>query len=155
MPVGYEWECKFCGAANEAGVTSCASCGKPAIARPIDVARASSGAAIAEADAPLIRSMIAFARFHRVALRNVFAGVALFVVALFIANAVWPGLTPEPWGWMLLFGSLPWSLVGMALGNLAILGVVIIPIGLAFNATVATFVAWYVLSRWWSAVKSD
>ena len=103
----------------------------------------------------LIRTMIAFARFHRVALRNVFAGVALFVVALFIANAVWPGLTPEPWGWMLLFGSLPWSLVGMALGNLAILGVVIIPIGLAFNATVATFVAWYVLSRWWSAVKSD
>ena len=37
VSVNYEWRCKFCSSPNSAGLSDCANCGRPAIARPIDI----------------------------------------------------------------------------------------------------------------------
>jgi hypothetical protein len=39
MTIPYAWRCKFCGVQNDAGTEACATCGRPAIARAVDVDR--------------------------------------------------------------------------------------------------------------------
>jgi hypothetical protein len=82
--------------------------------------------------------VIAFARAHKVGLWLEFGTLTLLAVASFIANQFWPQYVGESWGWMLLFGSLPWSALALAVPQMGVFAVVIVSVGLGFNTVVIT-----------------
>jgi hypothetical protein len=95
--------------------------------------------------------VIAFARTHAVALWAEFVVVALLVMALFVASYFGLIVTEESWGWMMLFGSLPWSVAATAAPG--IIGMVIVAVGLGFNTVAATTVVCYAISWWLKTLR--
>jgi hypothetical protein len=89
--------------------------------------------------------MIAFARAHKIALWAEFIVVALSVLAIPVAG--------EPWGWMMVFGSLPWSIAATALPGT--IGLAIIAVGLGFNVVLATIVIFSGVSWWLKTLRYD
>ena len=137
MTIGYAWSCTFCGGSNAKGTDSCASCGKPAIARGIDVE-------VAAGKAPR-RSVgiIAVAKAHRRGLRLLFAFVVFLVIALVTIEHFWPVNNRESFGFMVLFAALPWSLAGLAIPN-AFVAAIFIAGGIGINAlAVAIIILWW------------
>ena len=95
--------------------------------------------------------MITFAKAHKIALWTEFVVVALSAMALPIASHFRWAVPAETWGWMALFGSLPWSIVATRVpGNF---GLVIIAVGLGFNVVLATIVIGYVVSWWLKTLR--
>ena len=95
--------------------------------------------------------MIAFARAHKFVLWAEFVAVALSVMALHVASYFRFVATEESLGWMMLFGSLPWSIAAIALPGS--IGMVIIAVGLGFNAVAATIVVCYAISWWLKTLR--
>lgn len=138
MAIGYAWSCTFCGGSNAAGTDTCAGCGRPAIARGIDVE-------IAKGKAPPRRPMgiIAVAKAHQYGLRLLFAAVVFLFVALVTLEHFWHVNDRESFGFMILFAAMPWSLAGVAI-PLPFLGAIIIAGGIGINAVaIAIVVLWW------------
>jgi hypothetical protein len=97
--------------------------------------------------------VIAFARVHKAGLWLEFGAVTLLAVASFIANQFWPQYVGESWGWMLLFASLPWSALALAVPQVSVLAVVVVSVGLGFNTVVITTIVWYAIAWWLNTVR--
>ena len=97
--------------------------------------------------------MIAFARAHKTALWAEFVVVALSAMALPVAGYFRLVVTEESLGWMMLFGSLPWSIAATAVPG--IIGMAIIAVGLGFNAVVATTLVCYAITWWLTTLRYD
>lgn len=122
----YAWRCKYCSGANEAGVEACRACGRPAVGGPQYLA-------------PI--GLLPFVRVRKRILLRIGAMIAAIVGAVMIASALGLLRLEESGGWMLLFFSMPWSMLAVALGPL---GVVVLAIGVAVNAVAILAIAW-----WW------
>jgi hypothetical protein len=95
--------------------------------------------------------VITFARAHKIALWTEFVVVALSVMAMAIASHFRWAVPEESWGWMTLFGSLPWSIAATEVPS--IFGLVIIAVGLGFNVVLATIVICYFVSWWLKTLR--
>jgi hypothetical protein len=133
MAIGYAWSCTFCGGSNASGSDACASCGRPAIARGIDVE-------IAKGKVPRpSMGMIAVARAHKDGLRMLFVAVVLLVVALVTIEHFWPVSDRESFGFMILFAAMPWTIAGLAI-PIPFAGAIIIAGGIGINAVVIAII---------------
>jgi hypothetical protein len=94
--------------------------------------------------------VVTFLRTHRRAVKRIFIVMLLSPVAALIAGAVSPALLPQSVGWMLLFGSWPWSLPLM---SVPFLGPVAVVVGFAVNATIAVVACWRAGSWWLNTLK--
>lgn len=140
MAIGYAWSCTFCGSSNPAGTDSCANCGRPAVARGIDVE-------IARGKVPRQpMGIIAVAKAHRHGLRLLFVAVVFLVVALVTLEHFWPVNDRESFGFMILFAALPWSIAGLAIPN-AFFGAILIAGGIGINAVAIAIVVLWCLGR--------
>jgi hypothetical protein len=139
MAIGYAWSCTFCGGSNASGTDTCASCGRPAVARGIDVELAKGNAP----RPPL--GIIAVARAYRRGLQLLFAAVVFLVVALVTAEHFWPVNDRESFGFMILFAAMPWSIVGLAI-PVPLLGGILIAGGIGINAVVVAIIVLWLLS---------
>lgn len=74
----------------------------------------------------------------------------LVPVVAFIVNGVSPALLPQSVGWMLLFGSWPWSLPFM---TVPFVGLIAVIIGFALNATIVAVGCWRALSWWLNTLR--
>lgn len=90
--------------------------------------------------------MIAFVKARKIVLWVEFSTVVLLVLALFIADHFWH--FGESLGWMMLFGSIPWSAMALAVPQMGVFAVAVIAVGLGFNTVVITIVVWYAIA-WW------
>lgn len=137
MAIGYVWSCTFCGGSNASGTDSCASCGRSAIARGIDVEIAKGKAP------PRPMGIIAVAKAHSHSLRLLFATVVFLFVAMVTLEHFWPVSDRESFGFMILYAAMPWSIVGLAIPN-AFVGAILIAGGIGLNAVViAIIVLWW------------
>jgi hypothetical protein len=96
MAITYDWRCKFCGSENDAGLSACAACGKPAVVRPVDIERART----VEATDPKPKLEIS-----PPTLSAIF--IVLVVVALFgaiLERFAW-GVRIELLSWVLIIGA--------------------------------------------------
>ena len=89
------------------------------------------------------------ARVPRAA-KRLFAAMLVVPIAVFIVSAVEPGVLPESVGWMLLFASMPWSIPFL---KVPIVGLVILVVGFALNATIVIVAAWRAVSWWLRTLK--
>jgi hypothetical protein len=80
----------------------------------------------------------------------IFIAMLLCPAAAFIANAVSPQLLPQSVGWMLMFGSVPWSLPLM---QVPFLGIAAVLVGFALNATIVVVACWRAWSWWLGTLK--
>jgi hypothetical protein len=96
-------------------------------------------------------AVIAFARAHKIALWAEFVVVALSVMALPVAGYFRLVVTEESLGWMILYGSLPWSIAATAVPD--IIGMVVIAVGLGFSTVAATTVICYAISWWLNTLR--
>ena len=137
MAVGYAWSCTFCGGSNTSGTDTCASCGRPAVARGVDIE-------IAKGKVPR-RSMgiIAVAKAHKRGLQLLFAAVVFLVVAAVTIEHFSPVSDRASFGFMILFAAMPWSIAGLAIPN-AFVAAIIIAGGIGINAVIIAIVV-----LWW------
>ena len=89
--------------------------------------------------------VIAFVKAHKIALWTEFIVVALSAMAM--------PFTGESGGWMMFFGSLPWSLAATAVPSFIALPIV--AVGLGFNVVLATIVIWRSLAWWLKTLRYD
>ena len=138
MAIGYVWSCTFCGGSNASGTDTCASCGRSAITRGIDVE-------IARGKAPRRppMSIVAVAEAHRRGLGLLFAAVVFLVVAMVTLEHFSPVSDRESFGFMILYAGMPWSIVGLAIPN-GFVGAIFIAGGIGLNAVVVAIIV-----LWW------
>lgn len=140
MAIGYAWRCTFCGGSNPAGTDSCASCGRPAVARGIDVE-------IARGKVPRRpMGILAVAKAHRHGLRLLFVAVVFLVVALVTLEHFSPVSDRESFGFMILFAAIPWSIAALAVPN-GVLGAILVAGGIGVNAVAIAIVVLWCLGR--------
>lgn len=134
---GYAWSCTFCGASNASGVDACSSCGKPAIARGVDVE-------LAKGNAPRTSvGVIAIAKAHQRGLRVLFVAVTCVVLVLVTLEHFWPVNNRESFGFMILGASLPWSIAAFAVPH-ALFVAMVIAAGIGINSVILAIIA-----LWW------
>ena len=80
-----------------------------------------------------------------------FTLAALAAPVLHVVNHFWPGYTGQSWGWMMMFGSLPWSIAAAAVP--AWIGMIILAVGLGVNMVIATTVVWYAIAWWLKTLR--
>lgn len=138
MAPGYAWRCTFCGATNAPRTGACASCGKPAIARGVDVE-------IAKGNAPRTPvSIVDIVKANKRGLRVLFVAVVLFVLALVTLEHFWPVNNRESFGFMILGASLPWSIAAFAVPH-ALFGAIIVAAGIGINSVAVVIVILWVI----------
>ena len=97
--------------------------------------------------------MIAFARTHAVALWTEFTVVVFFFMALPVASYFGLVTSEESWGWLMFYGSLPWSIAATAVPNFV--GATLVAVGLGINSVAATTVVCYAISWWLKTLRFD
>lgn len=95
--------------------------------------------------------MLAFARTHAIALWAEFTVVVLFFLALPVVNYFGLVTPEESWGWLMFYGSLPWSIAATAVPNFV--GATFVAVGLGINSVAATIVVWYAVSWWLETLR--
>lgn len=93
--------------------------------------------------------MIAFLKPRKTILLAVFMLAELAVLLFLGAQHLWPRSVPAAIGWVVFFGSYPWSLPWLAVGRDEIAATMaILTFCFALNVVAATAVLWYFWSRW-------
>ena len=85
------------------------------------------------------------------ALWTEFIVVVLSVMAVSVASYFRWVVLEESGGWMMLFGSLPWSLAATVVPS--VVGLVIIALGMGINVVLATIVICYSVSWWLKTLR--